>query len=135
MRSLVVHLKDAHKRAVIDWLDSFAISQAGSNSPWLYPSASDPVLYIDFYETYEVDEPEEMKSLVSRLAKKPSITINADVSGRHDGMSECKTFISGLLREFEGVATDDFSDHFWTLAEGEQGKTSDGMLFFDYLAE
>lgn len=80
--------------------------------PWIYPKEGDPVLYINV-----LDE--------------SALTVTADVSGRSEGTTEVIAFVSGLLGEFDGVATDDFTDHFWTLEEIERGELEDGTKFFD----
>jgi hypothetical protein len=119
---------------VIDWLNSFAQVQRKSESPWLYPKSGDQVLYIYLYETFEfeMEEPERLKSVLAQFGGAPAVSIAADVSGRHDGTAESIAFVSGLLREFDGVATDEFTDHLWTQAEIERGQLSDGTRFFDF---
>ena len=115
MRTVFAHLKNASDREVAEWLSSF-VGLRCSDDMWRYPHAEAPVLYIEFYRDYHSEyEPEEYERLVKELGGEPSTTVVADVSGRADGTTEVKALFGGLLRRFDGLASDNYSSHYWTI--------------------
>ena len=87
-------------------------------------------------------EPELLAKLRKELKGGPTVSVVADVSGRHSGDKQVREFVSALLSEFEGLAEDEFTDGFWTLDEirsrsrkpagsGLSGRRK-GHTFFDW---
>jgi hypothetical protein len=110
---------------------------------WDYPNAADNcVLYINFTELEEYDYgPDESdpdgsndyyQSVVVSLGRVPDVSLLAEVSGRHAGDAEVRTFVKFLLGHFRGVACDEYSVYCWTLADIETDARFDGHPFFDY---
>ncbi len=80
-------------------------------------------------------EVEDWFALQECLGGEPSCSLTADVSGRCPGEQEVFDFVTKLLRQFQGVAEDDYyylSQHFWTLEDLEQGTKIKNHPFFDY---
>ena len=67
MRTVTVHLKNATKTDALDWLNSFARSQGRLELPRLYPKQGDPVLYINRWDTFELDEPEDKERVIAQF--------------------------------------------------------------------
>ena len=134
MRSILVHLKNASKSEVIELLNTITSKPNGSTGvDWLIASEKDdPVLYIGFYNDYEEFEPEDWNNLLAILGNKPSVSIYADISGRHSGTEEVFTFVERVLTKFDGVAQDDYTDHCWTIEEIKQKSEFQNHPFFDY---
>ena len=131
MRSVFVHLKEATEDNAALWLSSFTYAQ-GLKAPWLYPDSKNATLYINFYRDYQEFEPEDYERLIATLGCAPSLSIIADVSGRVDGTTEVKYFVTAALRQFNGVGEDEYSTHFWTLEEIEDNILVEGLHFFDF---
>lgn len=55
--------------------------------------------------------------ILVKLSSSPLQIVVIDISGRHDGRAELLYILTGLLRKFEGVVTDDYFDYAWTLNE------------------
>ena len=132
MRSVVIHLVNTTRDEVRTRLTQFAQAEHGDR--WLYPpEAPQPSLYIEFYEDYERElEADELARLKSALGQKPEVTVIADISGRVPGDNEVRAFIECLLSAFRGVAQDEYSHHWWSLAEICSGAKPEGNKFFDY---
>ena len=115
MRSVIVHLKNADIEGVKDLLEGRYTAQ---EDQWIGWVNQDPCLYIAIY-THLLEEAseDELTGLKQRLGKLPSVSLIADISGRHHGGPQVVAFVSLLLERFEGVATDDYSDDLWTLEE------------------
>lgn len=60
------------------------------------------------------------------------VSVIADVPGRIPGDEEVRLFVEVMLRQFQGVAWDDYSAHCWTLDEIKAGHLVSGHPFFDY---
>ena len=132
MRSVVIHLVNTDRSAVRTHLTQVAQPEKGDR--WLYPlGASPPALYIEFYEDYEREfEADELLPLKLALGEMPKVSVIADVSGRVLGDAEVRAFVKCLLGVFQGVAQDEYSEHFWTLAEIRSGAANGGRKLFDY---
>ncbi|WP_164929082.1 hypothetical protein [Gloeobacter violaceus] len=132
MRSIVIHLADTTREAVRTQLSE--IAEYTSGDEWRYPHRSSaPVLYIQFYDDYEREvEPGEMNSLASELDQMPSVSIIAHVSGRVPGGAEVRWFTESVLGTFRGLAQDEYSPHYWTVAEIRSQAIAHGHPFFDY---
>lgn len=130
MRSVVVHFATATEREVTDYLAHRYPEQPGPG--WVESVDGDPCLYIDFYADHELElEDDEIARLRSRFGGALPLSVIANVSGRHTGVAQVYDFVGGLLRRFDGLATDEYTDHYWTL--GDLGTGWNGIAFFDYL--
>ena len=132
MESVFVHLRDASESEVADYLARTYPFCPGPN--WIMDVAGDPALYIDFYRDLESElEDEEKMSLAQCLSHMPTVSVVADISGRHlTGDSHVRDFVCGLLTVFEGVAQDDYTYHWWTREQIITGYKVQGHPFFDY---
>lgn len=92
--------------------------------PWIYQVNGDAALYIRFYEEIL---PDERAILILAMGGMPSVSISADLSGRHWArrIMIMKDFVSGILSSFDGLANDGYSDHHWTLKEVISGRTNE----------
>ncbi|EGF92699.1 hypothetical protein ABI_11360 [Asticcacaulis biprosthecium C19] len=132
MRSVIVHLIETTEAEVSAFLETRYPTQAGP--PWVALSNNEQCLYINFY-THLLEEagPDELSELERRLGLMPSISVIADISGRHSGDLEVEAFITVMLTKFSGVAGDDYTARFWTLDEIiSAGDVQNGQRFFDY---
>ena len=139
MRTIFVHLLEATEEQVASFLTEAFPSQKGS--PWIVAVAGDPCLYIRFCRNWQAEsEPQEIECLRAALGGDPSVSLSADVSGRHPGDAEVREFVFLVLSEFDGVAEDEFTEGFWTKAEIVAGRRKpsnlssrqEGLIFFDY---
>lgn len=145
MRTVFVHFRDATKEQVEDLLtDTYSLQKGTQGSQWIHTVDGDPCLYIWIHPDLEDDcEPEEFADLLDSLGGKPTVTVIANVSGRHPGDMQVREFVSKLLTKFKGLASDDFTEGFWTLDDILSGETKpyrwqDGKrvrTFFDYRGE
>lgn len=132
-RSVGIILKNAPPLKVREWLDRFG-SKAYYDHQWYYPSASgEVVLYMWLYESFTKDfEEDEYEEISQVLNSAPSVWIHVDIPGRFDGTAEVKLFVVSALKEFEGVAYDVYTDHFWTRMEIENDIKIEDYHFFDF---
>ena len=131
MRSVVVFLKNTEKRAVEAALSSFA--KSFPDGKWIYPPSGNTTLWIRYYNEYASEfEPEEMAILLKAIGQSPDVVLIADISGRVEGEKEARFFVSTMLSAFSGVASDDYSNHYWSLAEINSDAKPKGLRFFDY---
>jgi hypothetical protein len=63
----------------------------------------------------------------------PLTTVVADVSGKADGTTEVKALFGELLRRFDGLASDNYSRHYWRIHEIGNNVLVDGLTFFDFM--
>lgn len=132
MRSVFVYLRDVTEPEVAAFLAANYPFQAGPL--WVADKRGDPVLYIDFYRDLNTEaEVEEWFAILEHLGGEPTVSVVADVSGRHAGTEEVHAFVLGLLRAFSGVARDEYTFHPWSSSEIETGTEVEGHRFFDYL--
>ncbi len=133
MRSVVVHLKDVSEPTVVAFLtENYRVLP--EPTCWTAEKKGDPVLYIDFYRDLNTEaEEEDWFALLEYFRGEPAVSVIADVSGRHDGTEEVRSFVCGLLRAFSGVAEDEYTHHLWSREEVERGAIVEGHPFFDYL--
>ena len=132
MRSVIVHLDGCTEADAADLLD---IVYPEQRHPWVDFVERDACLYIDFYRHhyYGIEfDPEVLVELKSRFHGQLPLGIIANVSGRHDGTQQVLRFVRTLLMWRTGVATDDYTDHLWSLTEIEAEARYDGLAFFDY---
>lgn len=95
--------------------------------------AGDPALFIDIFR--HLDRPwlaEARKALAQSLGREPTVSIVADVSGRHPADEQVRAFVCGLLSAFEGVAQDEYTNHCWSSEQIMTGYRVQGHPFFDY---
>jgi hypothetical protein len=129
MRSVVLFLRDAQPDEVERVLSDVYPRQA---RPWVGLAADgESVLYIGapVVGNHAVDDEELIAAVITALGAPPSATLFADVSWRHPGHLEVREFAELLLRQFVGVAHDDYSSDLWTLEEVLHS-TKDGRAFF-----
>lgn len=133
MRSIIVHLRDVTEAKVADFLSQHYPPMSGWAAPWTIPLDNFPVLFIDIYRDMSSEfEVEGWVALIECLGIEPSVSVNADVSGRYLGDEQVRDFACRLLSAFVGVAEDDYSEHFWTRDEIASRQLFDGHPFFDY---
>jgi hypothetical protein len=131
VRSVFVHLRDATENEVAEFLQRTYPFQQGP--PWICDAAGDPCLYIDFYrDRLREMEPEDMVALATALGGEPATSVVADVSGRHYGDEQVRSFVTTMLGKYAGVAQDEYTKHCWTAAEVLSGFQVEGHRFFDY---
>jgi hypothetical protein len=129
MRSVIVYLRDVAEDEVALLLQRLYPFQFGP--PWILGKAGDPVLYIDYYRDIDREMGvDAYVSLIASLGCDPTVSVVADVSGRHPGYTEAREFACALFSEYRGVAQDDYSDHYWTYEEIQANKIVDGHQFF-----
>jgi hypothetical protein len=130
VRSVFVHLRDATEHEVAVFLQRTYPFQNGP--PWICDAAGDPCLYIDFYRDRMIEfEREDLVALASALGREPATSVIADVSGRHSGDEQVRSFVTTMLRQFAGLAQDDYTEHYWTATEVLSGFQMKGHRFFD----
>lgn len=130
MRTVIVHLIDCNEEDVAATLNAAYPAQPGPD--WVELVDGDACLYIHFYYDLELEsQPDDIERLRAHLGRLPSVSVAADVSGRHTGKAQVYRFVETLLERWTGVAWDEFSDTLWTLAQVRSG--TNGLLFFDDL--
>lgn len=132
MRSVLVHFKKARENDIKIWLNS-NFCEPNENGEWRLPNHTDSTLYINFYRDYETEfEPKEYSDLIKKLGMEPSASIAVDVSGKIDGIKEVNSFLMKILEKFDGLVSDDYSDHLWSLREIKDSSIVAGEKFFDF---
>jgi hypothetical protein len=129
VRSVVVHLRDTNENDVTELLRLTYPPHVGPR--WIADIGGDACLYITFYRDGPL-EAGDWKRLVEAFGGEPSISIIADVSGRHPGSEQVRHFVTSLLGRFSGAAQDDYSPHLWSIDEIVSGHRVHGHPFFDY---
>lgn len=130
MRSVFAHLKNVDPASVAAALDSICDQRDDIHDQWLCLSDGDPVLYVGFYTDHAVEyELDEWTRLTEALGCTPSVSVVADVSGRHDGRPEVIAFLKALLDQFDGVVQDDF-EPVWTMQQVLNDDELQGHRFF-----
>jgi|HubBroStandDraft_6_1064221.scaffolds.fasta_scaffold463028_1 hypothetical protein len=140
MRTVLVHLRSATEEQVKSFLTHTYPRQFGP--PWICDVDGDACLYINISRDMALYfEPEELASLLKQLGGALTVSVSADVSGRHPGDEQVRDFVYKLLSQFEGLAEDDYTEGFWTQDDiqserrkprrGGRGRP-DGHTFFDY---
>jgi hypothetical protein len=118
MRSVSVFFKEEEKEKIVGALNSLC-SETQVN-PWVLLNNGDAVLYINIDETNTILselEKHEADMILEKLSSSPLQIVVIDISGRYDGRAELLYILTGLLRIFEGVVTDDYFDYAWTINE------------------
>jgi hypothetical protein len=126
LRSVFVHLwntSEGDVTAAFDWLYA-------SNGPaaWMILREGDPCIYIEFYG----DGPVEDEGWSTRFADRggpPSVSVIANISGRHDGWLEAQAFVVDTLTSFDGMARDDGGLRLWSGSEVRADTRVEGRLF------
>ena len=112
------------------YLDSL-VPRRGAAEQWLYPDPDKKILYIQITDDlYDELEPETLEEVLAHFGGERVTCLSIDVSGRYPGEEEVKEIVSMLLRRFEGIAMDDWSEHLWTLEEIVSGRRWNGQRFF-----
>ncbi len=118
MRTVIAHLWDTTEPAVTASLDT---AYPRPNGPtWVAYVAGDPCLYIDLYRHGPNEDP-DWATKFDRVGGHPAVSVSADTSGRHNGWTQVEEFMALLLSRFRGLAEDDDSERFWSLAELRSG--------------
>ena len=130
MESIEVYLRNTDKAEVSLYLDS---AYPGQRNPWLLWVNGDSCLYIEIYEdwgkfgvSYEYYD-----DIVSEFDGDPPVVVLANVSGRCHGVEPVYKFVIDLLTRFDGLASDDYINHLWTLVELKDWQLIEGQPFFD----
>jgi hypothetical protein len=132
MRSAGVIFKNSTLINVIEWLNQFGVKAYRENQ-WCYLSSQKEVIfYMWLYNTLKNDfESDQIQELTKILSGEPSVWISIQIPGRFDSRGEVRLFVITLLKEFEGIAFDDDTNHWWSLADIENDLIFDGHRFFD----
>lgn len=131
VRSVFLFLRDATEQTLDNLLQQIYRSDLGPR--WVVTVDDDPCLYVNFYtNAREEFETNEWLALVEALGAEPAVSLQVDISGRHSGDQQVKEFVSTVLSNFNGVAMDDYTKHYWTLQEILSGRREEGHPFFDY---
>ncbi len=131
MRSILVHFRSASEEEVIAFLKRTYPFQPGP--PWILDKAGDAAVYIDIYEDLNTEfEVEAYFALLECLGGEPSVSVQADVSGRHKGDEEARLVACTLLDAFDGIVQDEYTDHCWTAEQIRNNHMAQGHSFFDY---
>ena len=131
MRSVTVHLYSTTEEAVVRLLQRTYPSQQGP--PWVATIEGDPCLYIHLYRGRGADyEVEEWAAVTQLCGGEPSVSVTADISGRHPGDEQVRQFVITLLGTFGGAAQDEYSNHLWALEDVATNRRVHGHPFFDY---
>lgn len=125
MRSVLVHLWQIDEPAVAAVLDSAYPQQ---RSPWVRFVNGDACLYIDFYHDGPIEHV-DWDERFRPLGGNPSVSVIADISGRHDGRPEVRELVALLLSRFRGVAENDNSTRFWSREEVAEDRLVNGERF------
>ncbi len=131
MDSVVVHLRDVTEKQVTEFLECAYSFQHGP--PWIDAVSGDAALFINLYPNARAEfEPEQWAKVVAALGFEPTVSVIADVSGRHKLERRERVFVRKMLTAFRGVAQDGFTDYCWTLEDFLSGKRIEGHPFFDF---
>jgi hypothetical protein len=131
MRTVLLHLRNTNQADVAQFLQATYPCQAGP--PWIVEVGGDACLYINFYLDAETEfEPDDFAELCRFLAGAPSVSLAADVSGRHAGDEQVRDFVSTVLTRFDGRAQDEWTRHLWRLDEIRARHRVQERQFFDH---
>lgn len=132
MRGIIIHFRKVSEEEIAQWLN-FNLSKRIEFNDWEFPNSVNPVLWIDIYQDYLTEfEPYERSKLIKTLGNEPSTSVAVNISGRIEGTKESKEFVLKILSFFDGLVSDDYSEHFWSKQEIEEDKTFEGKKFLDF---
>lgn len=84
MRTVLVHFKSASEQQIVDFLMRTYPRQSGP--PWICEAHGYACLYIRIYRHLFIEfAAEDIANLTRELGCTPTISVSADVSGRHEG--------------------------------------------------
>lgn len=127
MRSVIIVFEDASREEVSQFLADTMVIR--SEAEWSFEDS----IILSFYDDAEAEfESEALAALRDRLVGAPIVSVIADVSGKIPGDAEVRRLCRILLSRFRGFALDDYTYHFWSLAEIEAEALREGHPFFDY---
>jgi hypothetical protein len=132
MRSIFIDLIDTKTEDVKTFLTHLCGDPAIEVEVWNYPGpAEECVLMVSCHDYSEYD-PEEFNEKIKAIGKIPTVCICVDITGRVPGDKETNEFCKKVLKHFKGFASDDYTEHAWSLKEIEEGAIISGHPFFDY---
>jgi hypothetical protein len=126
MRSVCVHLWNASEGEVTAILDKLYVSDHGLQ--WLDEIGGDAHLFVRLYREGPA-ESEDWERRFSSQGEPPSVSVLADISGRHDGWEQAQAFVVHMLEHFRGVAEDDGGLRFWSKEEVQADQRVNGRRF------
>jgi hypothetical protein len=127
MRSVFVFPQGGRSEAVAT-LDRLLPRRGGS---WADGDVYVDVVDEEIGQLFADWEPHQAAGVRAAAGQQPAWAVEIGVSGRIIGTREVCDLVTRLLRN-GGFATDDYSDHFWTLEEIESGAVVGGLRFFDF---
>lgn len=133
MRGAGIILKNATMTQVTEWVSQFG-TKAYYENQWCLISKQEPgeaIFYMWLEDSLTTGfESDQIAELTKLLCKEPSVWISVEVPGRSDGRADVRSFAISILKKFEGVAFDDDTNHWWSLADIEDNLRFDGHHFF-----
>jgi hypothetical protein len=130
MDTAVVVVREAQAAEVKDFLAQLCPSQS---DPWLVNVAGRPAIFINLAPAHEADlEPEDLIELNDKLNSDKLLAVLADVAVRNVGCGELRTLVATLLERFDGLASDDLLEHWWTADELKNPALVGGRIFWPH---
>lgn len=127
MRSVIIVLEEASREEATRFFSD--TMEIRSEAEWSFGSS----ILLSFYDDAETEfESEALAALCDRLAGRHAVSVIAHVSGKIPGDAEVRRLCRVILSRFRGFALDDYTYHFWSLAEIETEALREGHPFFDY---
>ena len=125
MRSVFLIFEESKKKKIIEFLNNYCDNSDSSEKQWIVSVHDDACLYIYFNSCDDfMPFPKDFDNKV--------VLLQIDISGRHDGTKKVTELIHKLFSVEPGYACDDYSEHFWTDKEIQDGILVEGHVFFDF---
>lgn len=130
MDTAVVIVRNAEASALKLYLSR---ALPGQSDPWLIAGAEGPVALVNLALANGADlEPHDSNELKRRLGSEQLLAVLVDVMVRNVGCSELRAFVSRLLEHFDGLASDDLLEHWWTAEELKDPSLIGGRIFWPH---
>jgi hypothetical protein len=105
----------------------------GQSEPWLIEREGGPVAFVDLNPANHADlEPRDLLELTRRLASNDLLAVLVAVRVRNIGCEELRKFVVQLLDHFDGLASDDLLEHWWTAEELKDPSLINGRIFWPH---
>ena len=125
---IVIHESQAH--AIQEYLTRMLPTQS---APWVIEVAGIPAVFVNIVPASEADlEPQDRVELQHRLHSEQLLAVLADVAVRNVGCNELRAFVACVLEHFEGLASDDLLEHWWTVQELKNPALVGGRVFWPH---